>query len=190
LGVARTANYRPEIDGLRAIAILPVLFFHAGIEAFSGGFIGVDIFFVISGYLITRIVAGEIAAGRFTFARFYERRVRRIFPALFCVLIVSTATAAVIFPPSDFFNFAKSLLAITLFASNMFFWRMPAGNGYFDTHSNTQVLLHTWTLSVEEQFYIFLPITLVAIARWAPGRVRLILATAVIASFAFSIWAV
>jgi peptidoglycan/LPS O-acetylase OafA/YrhL len=160
---AEHVKYRPDIDGLRAIAILPVLFFHAGLSAFSGGFVGVDIFFVISGYLITAIVAKDVASGKFSFAKFYERRMRRIFPALFFLLFVCTAAAALLFPPKDFDAFGRSLVAVAFFVSNIFFWHTASPGGYFDRASNTQVLLHTWTLSVEEQFYIFLPIGLVLI---------------------------
>src|SRR5262249_30710309 len=148
-------------------AILPVVLYHASIAGFSGGFVGVDIFFVISGYLITAIVAREVEQNSFSFARFYERRVRRIFPALFAVLLACSIAAALLFPPESFAAFGKSLAATTLFVSNIFFWHTAPSDGYFDQVSNTQALLHTWTLSVEEQFYIFLPISLVLINRWA-----------------------
>jgi peptidoglycan/LPS O-acetylase OafA/YrhL len=184
------SKYRPEIDGLRAVAILPVLFYHAGLPAFPGGFVGVDVFFVISGYLITSIVAKDVALGRFSFAAFYERRMRRIFPALFFVLFVCTAAAAFFFPPSDFRDFGKSLVAMTFFISNLFFWRTATPSGYFDHTSDSQVLLHTWTLSVEEQFYIFLPIGLVLVNRWAKQHLRVCLLIAAIASFALSLWAI
>jgi len=183
-------KYRPEIDGLRAIAILPVVFYHSGLSLFSGGYVGVDIFFVISGYLITSIVAKDIALGRFSFAAFYERRIRRIFPALFFVLFFCAVTAAFLFPPSDLREFGKSLVATTFFVSNMFFWRTASPNGYFDGASDTQVLLHTWTLSVEEQFYIFLPIGLVLINRWAKTHLKACLLITLTASFSLSIWAI
>jgi peptidoglycan/LPS O-acetylase OafA/YrhL len=188
--LADSPKYRPEIDGLRAIAILPVLFYHAGLPAFSGGYVGVDIFFVISGYLITSIVAKDIALGRFSFAAFYERRIRRIFPALFFVLFVCAAAAAVFFPPRDFRDFGESLVAMTFFVSNLFFWRTASPTGYFDDTSQSQVLLHTWTLSVEEQFYIFLPIGLALVNRWAKQHLKVCLLTAVIASFSLSLWAI
>ena len=137
------SKYRPEIDGLRSVAILPVLFYHAGLPAFSGGFVGVDVFFVISGYLITSIITKDVALGRFSFVRFYERRIRRIFPALFFVLFVCTVAATFFFPPSDFRDFGKSLVAMTFFISNLFFWRTATASGYFDQTSNSQVLLHT-----------------------------------------------
>jgi len=116
-------KYRADIDGLRAIAIIPVVLYHAGIQAFGGGFVGVDIFFVISGYLITAVIASDIRAGRFSLARFYERRIRRIFPALFTVVAASCVAAYFVFMPLDFKRFGASVSAMTLFASNLLFWR-------------------------------------------------------------------
>lgn len=153
--VARSGHYRPEIDGLRALAVLPVLFFHTDVPGFSGGFVGVDIFFVISGYLITSIIYKDIALGKFSVVRFYERRIRRIFPALFTVVFLSILAACVLLAPSDLVAFGKSLMAMTFFVSNIFFKRESGADGYFDSSSDSQVLLHTWTLSVEEQFYLF-----------------------------------
>ncbi len=146
--------YRAEVDGLRAIAVIPVVLFHAGIAGFAGGFTGVDVFFVISGYLITAILAQEIAAGEFSTQRFYERRIRRIFPALFVMFAVCWLIALVLLMPHDFRAFARSVVASTLFSSNLLFWWE---GGYFDTAAELKPLLHTWSLSVEEQFYIFFP---------------------------------
>lgn len=152
-----TFAYRAEVDGLRALAVVPVVFFHAGIAGFTGGFVGVDVFFVISGYLITAILAKEIAAGQFSTRRFYERRIRRIFPALFVMFAVCWIAAASLLMPHDFRAFARSVVASGLFSSNFLFW---AEGGYFDTAAELKPLLHTWSLSVEEQFYIFFPVLL------------------------------
>lgn len=157
-------KYRPEIDGLRAVAVLPVMLFHAGFNAFSGGFVGVDVFFVISGYLITGILLAELRAGDFSVAKFYERRVRRILPALFFVLIFSFAFALMWLLPEDLKSFSKSLVATPLFLSNVFFYR---STGYFDTASAFKPLIHTWTLSLEEQYYIIFPLFL-----WVLWRIR------------------
>jgi peptidoglycan/LPS O-acetylase OafA/YrhL len=155
--------YRPDIDGLRAIAVLAVLFFHTNIPGFSGGFVGVDIFFVISGYLITSILLNDINEGTFSFARFYERRIRRIFPALFPVIAFTVVVGAYLLDQTAFQDFGKSITATTLFSSNILFWR---NSGYFDTPSLQKPLLHTWSLAVEEQFYIFFPIALVFIKKY------------------------
>lgn len=155
--LARSAKYRPEIDGLRALAVLPVLFYHAQVAGFSGGFVGVDIFYVISGYLITSIIAADVALNRFSYLSFYERRMRRIFPALFTVVFFCIVAAAILLAPNDFSAFGRSLLAMTFFVSNIFFKREAGDDGYFGNASESQALLHTWSLSVEEQFYLFFP---------------------------------
>ena len=115
-------NYRAEIDGLRALAVLPVILFHAGFELFSGGFVGVDVFFVISGYLITTIIISEIAEGKFSIINFYERRARRILPALFFVMLVCLPFAWFWLIPSDLKDFGQSLVAVSTFSSNILFW--------------------------------------------------------------------
>lgn len=153
-------RYRPEIDGLRAVAVLPVLFFHAGFEAFSGGFVGVDIFFVISGYLITSIISEEINSGTFTVTRFYERRARRILPAIFAVAFVCIPFAWLWMFPAEFKDFSQSLVAVATFSSNILFW---LESGYFEATAELKPLLHTWSLSVEEQFYVFFPLLLLLI---------------------------
>lgn len=181
-------RYRPEIDGLRAIAILPVVFFHAHMPGFSGGYVGVDVFFVISGYLITAIVARGVSEGNFSFARFYERRVRRIFPALFFVLACCTLAALFLFPPGLLINYGKSLAAVVLFLANFLFYHRAPGAGYFDTGSVAEPLLHTWSLSVEEQFYLLLPVGLVLIHRWARRYLKLALIVAAACSFALALW--
>lgn len=158
-------RYRPEIDGLRAIAVVPVILFHAGFQALSGGFVGVDIFFVISGYLITSIILIELGKGSFTVANFYERRARRILPALFFMLAVSLPFAWFWLAPSDMRNFAQSLTSVVLFSSNILFWRT---SGYFNTDAELTPLLHTWSLAVEEQFYLLFPLILLLL--WRLGR--------------------
>jgi peptidoglycan/LPS O-acetylase OafA/YrhL len=154
-------KYRNEIDGLRALAILPVVFYHAGFPLFSGGFIGVDIFFVISGFLISSIVIEELENNRFSYANFYERRFRRILPALFLVSITSFIVGWFSLPPTDMQDFSKSLVRAFLFISNVYFYNH---SGYFDSATELKPLIHSWSLSVEEQFYIFLPVFLTAIS--------------------------
>jgi peptidoglycan/LPS O-acetylase OafA/YrhL len=160
-------RHRDDIDGLRAVAILPITLFHAGVAALAGGFVGVDIFFVISGYLITSIVLRDMAADRFTLAGFYRRRVVRIFPALFAMLILVLAWSAVMLLPAEFERLAESAMAATGFASNLYFWRT---SDYFNPAAELMPLLHTWSLGVEEQFYIFYPLFLLLLTRvWARG---------------------
>jgi len=181
----RAIHYRPEIDGLRCIAVLAVIFFHAGFAPFSGGFIGVDIFFVISGYLITRIIQGEIAQGRFSFARFYERRVRRIFPALFAMALATSVAALCLLSPDQLQQYGHSLVAMNLFLSNRYFFQQT---GYFAPNVDEIPLLHTWSLSVEEQFYLVFPLVLIALMRWWPHRLRGALAGVLLLSFALCVY--
>jgi peptidoglycan/LPS O-acetylase OafA/YrhL len=150
-------KYRAEIDGLRALAVLPVIFFHAGFEFFNGGFIGVDIFFVISGYLITTIIISEMAEDNFSIVNFYERRARRILPALFFVMAACLPFAWLWFLPSDLKDFGQSLVAVSIFSSNILFW---IEGGYFGTAAELKPLIHTWSLAVEEQYYVLFPIFL------------------------------
>ena len=149
--------YRPDIDGLRAIAVLAVVFYHAGLPGFSGGFVGVDVFFVISGFLITQIVWSELKGETFSLSTFYYRRVKRIFPALFAVLILSSIAAFILLVPQDLKSFGESLNATVLFRSN-FHWFKHAD--YFAGPAIDNPLLHTWSLSVEEQFYAVWPLML------------------------------
>ncbi|MEM9048165.1 MAG: acyltransferase family protein [Pseudomonadota bacterium] len=149
--------YRPDIDGLRALAVLPVVLFHAKVPGFQGGFVGVDIFFVISGFLITAILIEDLRAGRFSLLRFYERRVRRILPALLLVAAVTTLTAIAFLVPPDLSDFARSLAGTLLFYANFVF---AADVGYFDAPAETKPLLHSWSLAIEEQFYIVFPLLL------------------------------
>ena len=168
-------KYRPEIDGLRAIAVVPVILFHAGFSAFSGGFVGVDVFFVISGYLITNIIYSEISAGEFSILRFYERRARRILPALFLVCLVCIPFAYLWMLPRELKNFSESLLTVISFVSNILFWHE---SGYFAAASELKPLLHTWSLAIEEQFYIFFPLLLLLL-RNMPRRSLIILIGAI-----------
>lgn len=160
-------KYRPDIDGLRALAVLPVVLCHAGVRGFAGGFVGVDIFFVISGYLISRIIMDEVESGTFTLGSFYERRIRRILPALLAMLAGSFAMAWLYFLPSEMEDFSKTALTALFSASNFYF---NLHNNYFDTPSLLQPMLHTWSLAVEEQFYIIFPLLILALAKWMPGR--------------------
>lgn len=160
-------KYRADIDGLRAIAVLAVIFFHADIPGFSGGFVGVDVFFVISGFLITSIILKEIHDGTFSIAKFYERRIRRIFPALFPVIAFTLVVGIFIFDYKTFKQLGQSITGTTLFASNILFWMQ---SGYFDSPSLQKPLLHTWSLAVEEQFYIFFPLFLAGINKFLNKR--------------------
>ena len=158
-------KYRADIDGLRTIAVLPVVLFHAGFPGMSGGFVGVDVFFVISGFLITTIIWDELQDGRFSLARFYERRIRRILPALFVVIAATLALGSVVFLPRALAETGQAAIAATLFVSNVLFW---VEAGYFDIAAYAKPLLHTWTLAIEEQFYLVVPLLLMALA--ARGR--------------------
>ena len=171
-------EYRREIDGLRALAVLPVILFHAGIPGFSGGFVGVDVFFVISGYLITSIILADLAAGQFTLAGFYERRARRILPALFLVMALSLPLAWFWLAPSDLQDFGKSLISVALYGSNFYFWQQ---SGYFDTAAELKPMLHTWSLAVEEQYYLLFPaLLLFAWRRCRPHLASLLGALAIL----------
>lgn len=169
-------KYRREIDGLRAVAVLPVILFHAGFDIFSGGYVGVDVFFVISGYLITTILIVELEQGTFSIARFYERRARRILPALFIVMLACLPFAYLWMLPSQLKDFAQSLFAVVLFSSNILFW---IESGYFEAAAELKPLLHTWSLAVEEQYYLLFPIFLLVL--WRFGRNRVFLSISVIA---------
>jgi peptidoglycan/LPS O-acetylase OafA/YrhL len=158
-------QYRKDIDGLRAVAVLSVVWFHSKVPGFSGGFVGVDVFFVISGYLITGLIAGDCRAGRFSFKSFYFRRVKRILPALLCVYLASTLLALTLMLPSDMAAFARSLSSSAKFLSNHYFYNQA---GYFGGQSDLKPLLHTWSLSIEEQFYLVWPVVFLAAARWRP----------------------
>lgn len=156
------AYYRPEIDGLRAVAVVAVILFHTNLGIATGGYVGVDVFFVISGYLISSIIFRELAQKKFTFVGFYERRIRRIFPALFVTLAATTVASWFILPPNQLQTYAQSLVATTAFASNVFFWLK---SGYFGGDAELFPLTHMWSLSVEEQYYVVFPF-LAIVATW------------------------
>ena len=178
-------KYRREIDGLRAVAVVPVVLFHAGFSSFSGGYVGVDVFFVISGYLITTILLSELHAGKFSIVKFYERRARRILPALFFVMLCSVPFALLWMVPSQLKSFSQALIAITLFGSNILFWRKE---GYFAPAAEENPLLHTWTLAVEEQFYIIFPLLLLLLWRLRFRNIFLLIACLSVVSFLLSEW--
>ena len=180
-------TYRPDIDGLRALAVVPVVVFHSGLPIFPGGYVGVDVFFVISGYLITSILLEDVQAGKYSVLSFYERRVRRIFPALFVVLAACSVASFSVMFAHELYEFAHSLIAAAFFYSNYFFM---FDAGYFAAPSETKPLLHIWSLAVEEQFYIVFPIYLYAILR-LPRRIALWLTIALLlTSLAYSIYLV
>ena len=162
-------KYRPEIDGLRALAVIPVILFHAGFSLFEGGFVGVDIFFVISGYLITTILISDLSKEKFSIVEFYERRARRILPALFVMMTFTTIFVWFVMLPDRLDGYFKSVLSVIFFASNIYFWR---GSGYFAVASEEKPLLHTWSLAVEEQYYIFFPLLLLFF--WKSGKRNLL----------------
>ncbi len=156
-------NYRADIDGLRAVAVLGVVLFHLSLGPFPGGFTGVDIFFVISGYLITKLIVADAETGKISLKRFYVRRIRRLFPALLFTLLCSLVAAAFIFPPEEMTRFGTSMAASVFSVSNILFW---SEHGYFDVSSHLKPLLHTWSLSVEEQFYLVWPFALIWLLRF------------------------
>lgn len=186
LAKSANPNYRPDVDGLRAVAVLMVLGYHIGTRFLHGGFIGVDIFFVISGYLITKILYKEINEGRFSISAFYVRRIRRIAPALIGVLIVTTVVAYFALLPSELKDYSHSLLAAIFSVSNFYFWSQA---GYFDAQALSKPLLHTWSLAVEEQFYIFFPVLLAFVFRFKRRWLIPVFAFLAVASFALSAWA-
>ncbi len=177
--------YRPDIDGLRAVAVLAVLFYHLHIWPFGGGFVGVDVFFVISGYLITGIILSETAALTFSFADFYERRARRLGPALIAVIAASFVVAALIFEPGDLRRASIATITALLGVSNISFW---TESGYFDVTAVLKPLLHTWSLAVELQFYLVWPLLIVILQRRGWRATISGIAIAIVAATAVSLW--
>lgn len=175
-----TIKYRSEIDGLRALAVIPVIFFHSGFEIFSGGFVGVDVFFVISGYLITTIILKELNDNTFSLKNFYERRARRILPVLIFVILVTSIISFIILTRSEIASYFKSVIATLFFFSNFYFWKNAP---YFKSQSDFEPLLHTWSLSIEEQFYIIFPITLILFYRFFRNYIFLLFILSFILSF-------
>ena len=180
-------KYRPEIDGLRAIAVIPVILFHASIDLFSGGFVGVDVFFVISGYLITSIILKDLNQGEFSLVSFFERRARRILPALFLVLVVCTPLAWQILLPQDMQDFTRSVAAVSLFSSNILFWHDA---GYWESANALNPMMHTWSLAVEEQFYLLYPVFMMMIWRWRKQSIFRILMLIGLGSLFLAQWSI
>jgi peptidoglycan/LPS O-acetylase OafA/YrhL len=178
-------DYRPDIDGLRAVAVLSVLAFHAFPQYLSGGFVGVDVFFVISGYLISRIIIGDLSAGTFTFANFYSRRIRRIFPALFLVLAFVTVVGWYVLLPADFRQLGGHVFAGAGFVANLLLWYEV---GYFDTVAELKPTLHLWSLGIEEQYYLVWPLLLIGFRRHTRWILWFVIVIA-LASFAINVWA-
>jgi peptidoglycan/LPS O-acetylase OafA/YrhL len=179
-------NYRKEIDGLRAIAILPVIWLHSGLPYITGGFLGVDVFFVISGFLITSILLKEFAAGNFSLVEFYGRRSRRILPALFVVIIVTSIIVPLVSDNPKFIgDYGSSVLSTIFFGSNIYFWQT---SGYFGTESELSPMLHTWSLAVEEQYYIFFPLLIMVLFSFGKKVIVSTLTFIAIVSLLISEW--
>ena len=184
-GGAYLLRYRAEVDGLRAVAVLAVVFFHAGFEIFRGGFVGVDVFFVISGFLIASIIAGELDKGTFSLLRFYERRARRILPALFFITAACIPLAWLWLAPRHMEGFAESIIAVATFWSNFLFWNQ---SGYFDTANELKPLIHTWSLAVEEQYYILFPLCLMLLWRLSTRKIVMVLSAVAVVSLGIAHW--
>ena len=178
-------KYRAEIDGLRALAVVPVILFHAGFELFSGGFVGVDVFFVISGYLITTILIEDIENKRFSIIKFYERRARRILPALYLVLLISSVVSTLLMSPQQLKDFGQSLIATVTFLSNIFFFLKA---DYWAQSSEFLPLLHTWSLAVEEQYYLVFPVFLFFAWRFGKNKVFWMIVVVAAISLMLSEW--
>ncbi len=179
-------TYRPDIDGLRAIAVLAVVIFHLGVPGFDGGYVGVDVFFVISGFLITSIIKSKLESGDFSLRDFYSRRIRRLVPPLLVTVAATVIGAGLLLTPYDMIRFSRSAVAAIFSLSNIVFFLEA---GYWDTASELKPLLHTWSLGVEEQFYLFWPALLMLIMS---ARARVSFTAAMVAitvcGFALCAW--
>jgi peptidoglycan/LPS O-acetylase OafA/YrhL len=187
-------GYRPEIDGLRALAVAVVVLYHAHLKC-PGGYVGVDVFFVISGYLITSLLLRDLQAGRFSFLDFWERRLRRIMPALMVMVVVTLGVGGILMLPSDYAQLGKSVVAQALLVANVFFWRDDSTRGgYFGAASEDRPLLHTWSLAVEEQFYLLFPLGLFWLFRFErfrkPAVLSIVLAGGVVAGLTLAMYGV
>jgi len=178
-------EFRKDIEGLRAVAVIPIVLFHAGVSELAGGFVGVDLFFVISGFLITSIIFRDMNAEEFSLWRFYSRRVVRIFPPLLVMLVIVSLVGIVNLFPVAIRDLGNSVAAAAGFVSNLYFWREI---DYFATAAELHPLLHTWSLGVEEQFYLFFPLFLLMIRRFQRHRLKFWLALATLTSFAIAVW--
>lgn len=181
---SRDQRYFPEVDGIRAIAVLMVMFCHAKLMGFAGGFVGVDIFFVISGYVVTLAITRQQQSGNFSLAEFYARRLRRLLPSLYLMALATLVFCLVFNFPETNFKLLKNLMALTLFGSNFY---LAKHTDYFDLESAKQPLLHTWSLSVEEQFYLILPLCLVFLGRYKPRTRAIVLVLAFVLALVYSI---
>lgn len=177
-------TYRPDIDGLRAVAVLSVVFFHTQL-GLPGGFVGVDVFFVISGFLITGLILSDLDKGRFSLVGFWERRIRRIMPPLVLVSVVTLAAGWLLLLGDDYKELGQSLVAQVMLLANVFFWREF---GYFDQGADLKPLLHTWSLAVEEQFYVLFPVVLVALKASSRRLMQKVVLFALLASFALGVY--
>lgn len=182
----RSQGYRPDIDGLRAFAVIAVMLCHAGFAAFRGGFIGVDIFFTISGFVVTNSIVGDLNRDAFSFKEFYARRGKRLIPALYIVLAVTLVFSVLFCVPEDSFRLGKNILAVATMTSNIY---LSKQTGYFAPEASDQPLLHTWSLSVEEQFYVVLPLLLFVLYRWARAWTAPVLIGLALASFGLAVFA-
>ena len=178
-------NHRKEVDGLRSIAVLTVILYHANFSFFSGGYIGVDVFFVISGYLISSIIYKEILNAEFKFLSFYERRIRRIFPMIFTVLFVTIPIAFILYSPQELRNFFQSVFSTVTYSSNIYFWKKT---GYFSQTIDSLPLIHTWSLAVEEQYYIIFPILFVLTAKIGKWFINISFALLALISIILCFW--
>jgi peptidoglycan/LPS O-acetylase OafA/YrhL len=174
---------RPEIDGLRAVAVLPVVCYHAGL-GMPGGFVGVDVFFVISGYLISRLILRDLGKGQFAITEFWERRIRRILPAAFAMVCLTLLGCWFLYLPLDFADFGKTVIGQALLSSNLVLWKQ---SGYFAEPSELKPLLHTWSLAVEEQFYLLFPFLLLLLYRFARRSLAWVIFVLALVSFALGV---